>query len=184
MTAATRYKDKPHARLYAEWLRLPSWRNLSPHARALLVEMLASYRPGMNGYLEWPQSKVAALLWCGNVKAAETLVELEKAGWVEVTRAGSFTGLRPATHYRLTLHPCAATGDPASHAYLSAFLPPRKVRKRNPTGANGKPTGFHQSSQRVPSGSGESNEATPLRASDALRKALMKQGLIAKGAPR
>lgn len=82
MTTATRLADKPHARIYAAWLLLPSWRNLSPHARALLVEMFAGYRPGLNGELEWPQSRVARLLQCGNVKAAETLVELEKAGWI------------------------------------------------------------------------------------------------------
>jgi hypothetical protein len=178
MTMATKLKDKPHARIYADWLRLSAWRNISPHARALLVEMLTGYRLGTNGTLEWPQSRVAKLLGCGNVKAAETLVELEKAGWIEVTRAGAFAGARPSTLYRLTKYDCSLTGDPASHAYLTVFVPPRQVLKRNPTGANQKLAGFYQSSQQVLDNSGEAPDNAPVPITDALRKSLMRKGLI------
>lgn len=180
MTAATRLADKPHARIYSAWLLLPSWKNLTPHARALLVEMFAGYRPGLNGLLEWPQSRVAALLQCGNVKAHDTLVELEKAGWIEVTRAGSFTGPRPATLYRLTWYSCDLTGDPASAAFLKAFVPPRKVLKRNRTGANQKRAGFCQTSERVPDRTGEAYANAPVHITDALRNSLLRKGLIAK----
>jgi hypothetical protein len=115
---------------------------------------------------------------CGNVKAAETLVELEKAGWIEVTRAGAFAGARPSTLYRLTKYDCSVTGDPASHAYLTAFVPPRRVLKRNPTGANQKLAGFCQSSQQVPDSSGEAPDNAPVPITDALRKSLMRKGLI------
>jgi hypothetical protein len=180
MTTATRLADKPHARIYASWLLLAAWRNISPHARALLVEMFAGYRPGMNGALEWPQSHVAKLLRCGNVKAAETLVELEKAGWIEVTRAGAFSGARPATHYRLTWYDCAVTGEPASKAFLTVFVAPRRVLKRNRTGSNGKQVRFYQSSKQVLDGSGSAMENPPLQISDALRKSLTQKGLIPK----
>lgn len=179
MTTATKYRDKPHARIYAEWQRLSAWRNISPHARALLVEMFLGYRPGLNGFLEWPQSTVAALLHCGNVKAAETLVELEKAGWIEVTRAGSFSGSRPATRYRLTYYPCNATGEPASMAFLTAFVPPKRVLKRNPTGSNGKQAGCDQSSKQVLDSSGAAGGNEPIPITDALRKSLVRKGLIA-----
>lgn len=154
MTTATKLKDKAHARIYAEWLRLPAWRNVSPHARSLLVEMLATYRINTNGMLQWPQSRVAALLRCGNVKAAETLVELEKAGWIEVTRAGAFSGARPSTLYRLTCYDCALTGEPASRAFQTVYVPPRRVLKRSPTGANQNLARCYQSSARVPDGIG------------------------------
>ncbi len=178
MTTATKLKDLPHARIYHSWMPLPAWRNISPHARALLVEMKAAYRPGMNGRLEWPQSRVAALLHCGNVKAAETLVELEKAGWIEVTRAGAFAGARPSTLYRLTWYDCSVTGDPASKAFLTAFVPPRRVLKRNPTGANQNQTGCYQSSKQVLDSGGEAEKHAPIRITDALRKSLKGRGLI------
>lgn len=180
MTTATKTRDKPHARIYAAWLLLTAWRNLTAHARALLVEMFAEYRPGLNGLLEWPQSRVAALLHCGNVKARDTLVELEKAGWIEVTRVGSFSGPRQATRYRLTWYSCDVTGDPASAAFLKAFVPPPKVIKRNRTGANQNRVGFYQTGQRVPDRTGEPQASTPVQITDALRNALMRKGLIPK----
>lgn len=184
MTTATKHRDKPHARIYCEWLRLPAWRHLSPHARALLVEMFAGYRPGLNGFLEWPQSAVASLLRCGNVKAAATLVELEKAGWIEVTRAGTFSGNRLPTRYRLTFYPCSATGDPGSMAFLTAFVPPKPVLKRNRKGANGKQAGRRQASKQVLDSGGAADGDAPLRASEALRNVLLKQGIITGRAGR
>jgi hypothetical protein len=178
MTTATKMKDKPHSRIYTDWLRLPAWKNISPHARALLVEMLTGYRLGTNGTLEWPQSRVAKLLGCGNIKAADTLVELEKAGWIEITRAGAFAGARPSTLYRLTKYDCSVTGDPASHAYLTAFVPPRRVLKRNPTGANQKLAGCCQSSKQVLDSGGSVHTTTPVLISETLRKSLVRKGLI------
>ncbi len=83
-----------------------------PKARCILVEMLAEYRPGNNGALEWQQSRVVAALRCGNVKANEAMVELEKAGWITVTHVGGFGGARRPTTYRLTQYACDVTGDP------------------------------------------------------------------------
>jgi hypothetical protein len=180
MTTATKLADAAHARVYHSWMNLPAWRNISPHARALLIEILASYRPGQNGFLVWPQSRVAKVLQCGNVKAADTLVELEKAGWLEVTRAGAFSGARSATHYRLTYYPCAATGDPASKAFLAAFVPPKRVLKRNPTGANQKLNRCHQSASQVPVSIGDDSASQPIRISDTLRNSLIQKGLLPK----
>jgi hypothetical protein len=178
MTRATKFADKPHARIYSEWLRLSAWLNISPHARALVVEMFASYYVGTNGKLEWPQSKVAKLLRCGNLKADAVMVELEKAGWIEVTRAGTFSGARLPTLYRLTWYDCSVTGEPASKAFLRALVPPPKVPKRNLTGANGHRTRCHQSSKLVLSGTGEASSGAPIRISEALSKSLKRKGLI------
>ena len=60
MPAATKYRDRPHARIYSAWLELPAWREASLAARCLLVEMLARYRPGENGRLEWSEWESAA----------------------------------------------------------------------------------------------------------------------------
>jgi hypothetical protein len=178
VTTATKYKDKPHARIYTEWTRLSAWQNISAHAKALLVEMFATYYVGTNGKLEWPQSKVAKLLRCGNLKADAVMVELEKAGWIEVTRAGTFSGARLPTLYRLTWYDCNLTGEPASKAFMTAFVPPPPALKRNPTGANGNQTRCRQSSKLVLSGTGEGDCSAPVPITDALRKSLKRKGLI------
>jgi hypothetical protein len=179
MTKATKQTDKPHARIYHEWCLLPSWHNLSPHARALLVEMLAGYRPGTNGYLEWPQSRVAKTLHCGNTKADAVMVELEKAGWIEVTRAGSFSGPRPGTLYRLTTQPCDRTGNPPSHAYRTARPPRPRRSNKDLTDPNKNRTGFQLSETPVPVGTGRPANDTPVQITEALKKSLQRKGLIA-----
>jgi hypothetical protein len=49
MTRAARDRTPAHARVFAYWVELPTWRALSPVARTLLVEVLARFRPGNNG---------------------------------------------------------------------------------------------------------------------------------------
>ncbi len=62
MTTATRDRAPPHARIYSRWLDLPTWQALSPDARALLVEIMARYRPPNNGMLSWPVRLAADVL--------------------------------------------------------------------------------------------------------------------------
>lgn len=179
MTIANKLSDKAHARIYQEWFLLPSWHNLSPHARALLVEMLAGYRPGTNGYLEWSQTRVRKTLHGGNAKADAVMVELEKAGWIEVTRAGTFSGARPGTLYRLTTQPCDRTGEPASHAYRTA-RPPRPSRaSKNQTDTKKDQARFHSSEQPMPVETRQPASDTPIQITEHLRKSLRRKGLIA-----
>jgi hypothetical protein len=121
-------------------------------------------------------------------KPADSVVKLSDGKGLQlwVTPAGGkiwklayrHGGARPSTLYRLTKYDCSLTGDPASHAYLTVFVPPRRVLKRNPTGTNQKLAGLYQSSQQVLDNSGEAPDNAPVPITDALRKSLMRKGLI------
>jgi hypothetical protein len=117
MPRATKYHDRPHARIYFAWLELPAWRELSLAARGLLTEMLARYRPGDNGRLEWPVRRVAGVLRVSKSTAATALNELETTGWIEVTRVGNFSRKGRSSLYALATYANEVTGEPATHAY-------------------------------------------------------------------
>jgi hypothetical protein len=117
MPAANKYRDRPHARIYSAWLELPAWRELSLAARCLLVEMIAWYRPGENGRLEWSVRRVAEVLRVSKSTASVALIELETIGWIEVTRAGSFSRKGRASRYALAMYANDVTGEPATHTF-------------------------------------------------------------------
>lgn len=112
-------KDKPHARIYRDWMDLPSWRTLSPEAVKLLVEMLASYRPHEPNRFQISGRLAADTIKCSRATAAKALEELEDRGWIKVEAFGRITGPRPnrAACYSLTRYP-TSDGRPASKAFL------------------------------------------------------------------
>src|SRR4051812_17479032 len=103
---ATTFKDFAHARIYSTWLDLPTWRALSPNAIALLVEMLARYRPGENGRIQWPVRQVAKVLHVSKSTAGTALIELERNGWIQVEKVAGFGGAATPATYRLTMFRC------------------------------------------------------------------------------
>jgi hypothetical protein len=117
MAAATKFRDRPHARIYFQWVELPAWREASLAARALLVEMLARYRPGENGRLEWSVRRVAEVLGVSKSTASAVLIELETIGWIEVTRAGGFLKKGRASLYALAMYANDVTGEPPTRAF-------------------------------------------------------------------
>lgn len=128
MTRATKHRDRAHARIYADWLDLPAWSHLSLAAKALLVEMLARYRPGDNGLLEWPVRKCAALLRCSLSTASVALNESEECGWIAVTRVGSFSRKSRSSLYRLTMFQNDVTGEPPTRDF-ETWQPNGSVRR-------------------------------------------------------
>ena len=117
MAAATKYRERPHARIYFAWVELPAWREASIAARCLLVEMLARYRPGDNGRLEWPVRRVAEVLGVSKTTAGKILIELETTGWIAVMRVGSFSGKSRASLYALAMYINDVTGEPPTRAF-------------------------------------------------------------------
>jgi hypothetical protein len=117
MAAATKNRDRPHARIYSAWMELPAWREASIAARCLLVEMLTRYRPGKNGRLEWSVRRVAEVLGVSKSTASTALIELETIGWIEVTRAGNFSRKGRSSLYALTMYVNDVTGEPATEAF-------------------------------------------------------------------
>jgi DNA-binding transcriptional MocR family regulator len=86
-------------------------------ARILLIEMLARFRPGENGKLEWSVRRAADILRISKSTAAAALIELETTGWIEVTRAGRFSQKSAASHCALATFANDVTGAPATKAY-------------------------------------------------------------------
>lgn len=114
---ATKFRDRPHARLYLTWADLPTWRALSPNARALLAEILMRYRPSDHGRLQLPLRIAGDLLGVSKDAAGRALVELERNGWLAVAKPARFGGAHTPALYRLTMFDCPETGTPATHAY-------------------------------------------------------------------
>ncbi|MBV1701715.1 MAG: helix-turn-helix domain-containing protein [Hyphomicrobiales bacterium] len=98
--------DKPHGRIYATWMQLPAWREMSCFSRALLVELVTKYRPTTENLFALSDRQVADMLNCSRPTAAKTLTELEDRGWIEVERVGKMTGERAkrSSAYSLTTH--------------------------------------------------------------------------------
>jgi hypothetical protein len=133
MTVATRDRAPAHARIYSSWVNLPTWRALSPNARCLLVEMLARFRPGENGKLEWPVRSVADVLGVSKATGARVLIELERNGWLKVVKVSAFGGRASPARYALTMFADDTTGEPPSRAfeYVSGEASAVKRTKRS-----------------------------------------------------
>jgi len=117
MAKATNLRDRPHARIYAHWRAYPAWRALSLAARALLVEIMLEYRPGLNGRLEWSCRKGARAIGVSKDRAARALTELELLGWLKVERLAGFGRRNAPACYALTMFANDETAEPPSFAF-------------------------------------------------------------------
>lgn len=117
MAKATNFRDRPHARIYAHWRQYPAWRALSLASRALLIEILLEYRPGLNGHLEWSCRKAAQAIGVSKDRAARALTQLELLGWLTVERIARFGRRNAPARYALTMYVNDVTGQPGSFAF-------------------------------------------------------------------
>jgi hypothetical protein len=117
MAKATNLRDRPHARIYAHWRQYPAWRALSLASRALLVEILMEYRPGLNGRLEWSCRKAGQTINVSKDRAARALTQLELLGWLKVERVSNFGRRNVPAQYALTMFANDVTGDHPSFAF-------------------------------------------------------------------
>lgn len=140
MTIATRDRAPAHARVYSSWVNLSTWRALSPNARCLLVEMLARFRPGDNGKLEWPVRAVADVLGVSKATGARVLIELERNGWIKVVKVSAFGGRASPARYALTMFADDVSGEPASRAfeYLRGEESVARPKKKSASQSHGK----------------------------------------------
>lgn len=119
MARAKNQRDSSHARIYSEWLGLPSWQRLSPQAVKLLVEILGRYRPRDNGQLPLSAKKAGDYLNASKATGARALRELDDNGWIRPVRLARFADRKgTATDYRLTMFGDDVTGEPATREYL------------------------------------------------------------------
>lgn len=91
-----RTRDRPHARVYHYWLNLPAWATMSVHAKCLLIELLARYRPDEPNSFPLPNAEAARWLACAPNTAARAIAELTERGWIVIERRGTMRGSRSA----------------------------------------------------------------------------------------
>jgi hypothetical protein len=118
MARAQNQRDGSHARIYSEWLSLPAWRNLSPTAVKLLVEILGRYRPRDNGRLPLSAKLAGQYLGASKATGARALRELDDCGWIRPVRLAQFADRKgTATYYRLTMFRDDVTGEPPTREF-------------------------------------------------------------------
>jgi len=181
MATATKFRDRPHARVYAHWRHLPAWAMLSLVARSLLVEILMEYRPGANGRLAWSCRKAARSISVSKDRAARALIELEMKGWLTVERVANFGRRNLPAEYALTMYANDVNGAPASFAFEAwnpAGSPLQSLARVAPAGHDGRISGTRPSRLR--------DTTTPIKGpiqiSDALRKSRAFKGIAADAA--
>ncbi|MHB2167454.1 helix-turn-helix domain-containing protein [Alsobacter sp. R-9] len=130
MPRSANTRDRPHARIYFDWLELPAYRALSLAAQALLTHMLANYRPNENGRLSWSVRRVADAIQVSKATASRALNELEANGWIAVTAVGRFGCKARGSRYRLTMYE-DFDQSPPTRDYLHVSANPRTTRRRS-----------------------------------------------------
>lgn len=178
MATATKFRDRPHARVYAHWRQFPAWTLLSLVARSLLVEILMEYRPGANGRLAWSCRKAARSINVSKDRAARALIELELKGWLTVERVANFGRRNMPAEYALTMYADDVTGAPASFAFEAwnpTGCPLQSLARVAPTGRDGRISGTRPSRQRDTATPGKG----PIHISDALKNSRAFKGIAA-----
>jgi hypothetical protein len=118
MARATQFRDRRHARIYAEWLGLPAWKHLSGDGAKLLCYMLANFQPGQNGLGDFSARQAGDAIGKSKSQGARALNELEALGWISVVRVGKFQARNKPSRYALANYPNDATGEAATMAFL------------------------------------------------------------------
>jgi hypothetical protein len=99
--------DKPHARVYRDWMDLPAWTTLAPAAQALLVNVMTRYRPHEPNRFEISDRTATTLIRASRATASKALADLVDRGWLRVARVGRVQGPKSkrASVYMLTMYP-------------------------------------------------------------------------------
>jgi hypothetical protein len=115
MARASKFADRPHARIYTAWTRSPLWRGLSGPAVKLLVGLLAEFRPGRdrNGAIPISAERAGDLIGASPATGRRARDELEAAGLLRRHEPGRFRRDQPAT-FAITVYPDEVTGVLAS----------------------------------------------------------------------
>jgi hypothetical protein len=119
-------------------VRSHAWRMLSPVARAVLIEVLAIYNGSNNGYLALSARTAGERVNCSKDTAARAFRELQRTGFLELSIQGAFHRKdRHASEWRVTLHPCNRTHEPASSAFMQLKPTAQKLNLGPTTGTDG-----------------------------------------------
>lgn len=100
-------KASRHVRLHHWLLESAAWRSLSPHARALLIEIWQRYTGINNGAISYSHREAAEALQVGHNRPITLFRELENKGFIVAMKRGHFQMKGgPATEWRITALEC------------------------------------------------------------------------------
>jgi DNA-binding transcriptional MocR family regulator len=95
-----------------------AWKSLSTPARAVYLQIARRYNGSNNGSIGYSVRRAADECNINKDTASRALNELAEKGFIERTKAGSFTNKRVAAEWRLTWFSCDLTKTPASKLCL------------------------------------------------------------------
>jgi hypothetical protein len=99
-------------------LNSPAYRRLSPVARAAWIEIAKIYNGSNNGRLAVSSRDLGGKLGISRSSAARAIQQLLTFGFLEVSRASSFSQKRIAAEYRLAHVKCDVTGKLPSKGFM------------------------------------------------------------------
>jgi DNA-binding transcriptional regulator YhcF (GntR family) len=94
-----------------------AWSQLSPISRAAYVEIGLLFNGSNNGKLGMSSRQLGGRLKVSQQTAWRAIAQLITFGFVERSRASSFSSKRRAAEYRLTHMTCDRTGELPTNAY-------------------------------------------------------------------
>lgn len=103
------------------WFLLNSaaWRDLTPAARAIYLEVAKLYNGRNNGHLALSVRDAAEQCRVNKDTAAKSLASLQAHGFIECVTPGGFSRkLRHATEWRLTIERCDKTNALPTKAFM------------------------------------------------------------------
>ncbi|MBD8065634.1 hypothetical protein IC608_09110 [Devosia sp. PTR5] len=120
MGRTRRQKSPPFVMLPRWVVRSPSWRELSPNARAVYFELRDRFNGSNNGMIGLGVREAADAINVGRNVANRAIKELHDAGFIEPATKGAFRqNGRRATEWLLTELPDDRTGQVALKTFMS-----------------------------------------------------------------
>jgi hypothetical protein len=123
----------PFVQLHRYMMQTAAWRDLSPTARALYVELKARYNGKNNGALAFSARDAGDALGRGKSSASRFFVELEQHGFIVREKASTFNQKRLSIEWRLTELRCDVTNSLPTKEFARWGMDRPKKQKAGPS---------------------------------------------------
>jgi hypothetical protein len=99
-------------------MKCHAWRSLSVHSRAAWLELMTEYYGTNNGKIVMSTRMMGDKINCSQQTAWRAISQLITYGFVEISKASSFSKKRIATEYRMTHLKCDLTGELPTKTFM------------------------------------------------------------------
>lgn len=118
-----------------------AWRDLTPAARAIYLEVAKLYNGRNNGHLALSVRDAADRCRVNKDTAAKALASLQHHGFIECVTVGGFSRkVRHATEWRLAIERCDKTQALPTKAFMRWSSPPSESKTRSGNSAPAVPS--------------------------------------------